>query len=312
MVSKYRDCSLNRDEFDSKQEERLGAHIYFLVDPRGNKPFYIGKAGGSGQGNNRLLSHFDEARKKDPVGLTDEKIKKIHEIWDREEEVDWCVFRCEKADDAGDAALQVETALIQFHVFFRPGELTNKQEKSQRGMRLLSKSDVLALGAEELEPEQFPEKFLNTPIMLFNISKGYEERGNYKEALVRAWKLDSKYRRLEGAIAIGLVEGISHIAIRIKEWKPWEEEIPNNRYEIIPDDKNPDSLKFLEHKNCYSILKNHKNVWDFWRSGAAGASVIFKIHEDQSNKTGAKKRYIEFLRGLSKKTEVKKRSDVDG
>ncbi len=302
MAGKFSDCSLNRDEFDSELEANLGAHIYVLVDPCRKKPFYIGKGGGVGQGNDRLLDHFDEARKQDPAGQTDEKIKKIHEIWGRGKEVDWWVQRVKKADNAGEIALQVEAALIQFHNRISPGELTNDQKKFQGIMKLLSKQEVLDLGAKELKREKVPEQFLNIPIMLFNISNGHKERGSYQEALVRAWTISEKYRRLEGAVAIGLVEGISRIAIRVKGWKPWEEEIPNNRYEIIPDDKNPDSLKDLEHKNCYSILKIHENVWKFWRSGAAGASVIFKINKD---------RKVEFLRGLSKKTEAKKRSAVD-
>ena len=127
MASKYRDCSLNREEFDSELEANLGAHIYVLIDPCENKPFYIGKAGGVGQGNDRLLDHFDEARKQDPAGQTDEKIKKIHEIWERGKEVDWWVHRFEQSDNAGEVALQVEAALIQFHNRFSPGELTNNQ-----------------------------------------------------------------------------------------------------------------------------------------------------------------------------------------
>jgi len=299
MPSKYRDCSLNRDVFDQKLENSLGSYVYLLVDPNCNKPFYIGKAGGSGQGNDRLLGHFDEARKQDPSGQTNEKIKKIHEIWDRGEEVDWFVIQCEKVNDAGDVALQVEAALIQFYDTFSAGELTNKQKKFQEGRKLLSKLEVFALGAEELKPEKVSEEFLNIPIMLFNISKGYEERGSYEEALVRAWKIGDKYRRLEGAIAVGLVDGISRIALRIKQWMLCEAKTLKHRYEIIPDHTSQNSLKPLETLNFRSVITLQPSVSGFWQNGAAGGPIIFKINDD---------RKIKFLRGLGEKTEAESHS----
>jgi len=134
--------------------------------------------------------------------------------------------------------------------------------------------------------------------MLFNISNGYKERGSYEKALVRAWKLHSKFRRLEGAIAIGLEEGISRVVLRIKRWVPCAEAKLENRYEFIPDDKDLEPLKFWETKNYSSILTS---VDGFWKRGAAGGPIIFKTNKDGK---------VEFLRGLSKKTEEKKRSAV--
>ena len=65
--------------FDSLVEYNLGSYVYVLVDPKDKIPFYIGKGGASGAGNNRLLHHFEEARESAFSKSNHSKIQKIHE-----------------------------------------------------------------------------------------------------------------------------------------------------------------------------------------------------------------------------------------
>ena len=78
-------------KFDRLVEEKLGSHVYVLTDPTdkttGNQPFYIGKGGGNGKGNNRIVSHFMDARKSFKTGSANPKEQRIHAIWKKGFEV---------------------------------------------------------------------------------------------------------------------------------------------------------------------------------------------------------------------------------
>src|SRR5574344_2263819 len=46
------------ESFDELQQQQLGFYVYMLIDPRNNRPFYIGKGV-----NNRIFDHLHCALK---------------------------------------------------------------------------------------------------------------------------------------------------------------------------------------------------------------------------------------------------------
>ena len=90
-------------KFDTKTKKEVGYYVYCLVDPRDDKPFYIGKGM-----ENRVFDHDQEHLKQ---ALDSDKLEKIKEIIKRGEEVEHVIVRhgLNKV-----TALAIETALIDF------------------------------------------------------------------------------------------------------------------------------------------------------------------------------------------------------
>ena len=275
--------------FDKLVEEKLGSHVYVLTDPtdqtKGNQPFYIGKGGGSGKGNNRIVSHFIEARKSFETGSANPKLQRIHAIWRKGSEVDWFAFKCEEADTTSHVAEIVESSLIQYSNLFSDDALTNKNEGNSK--KFLNRQDVLALAAKCVNLNDLQEGYINRPIILFPIAKGFEKTNDYNEALIRAWKVSPDNRKLKNTIAIGLIDGISFCGIGINGWRKCDEaNYKGARYEIIPEMGPTDMLLY---KDFRKILEP---VFGFWQRGTGGGGIIIKVEQDGR---------IEFIRGLNKK-----------
>src|SRR6056297_2679684 len=100
-------------QFDNRTAEEIKHYVYCLIDPRTQKPFYIGK----GQGN-RVFAHARDALEN---ADTTDKLDTIREIVGSGLKVDYLIIR-HGMDDA--TAHAVETALIDFAGRFDLG-LTN-------------------------------------------------------------------------------------------------------------------------------------------------------------------------------------------
>ena len=282
--TKVNQCLNLEPAFDSLVEHNLGAYVYVLVDPKDKTPFYVGKGGGSGSGNKRLLDHFEEARvtkvTKENHSKTLNKIQKIHEIWNRGQEVDWFVYQIDKGLRVDHVAEVVESALIDFAELLNPQMLTNIN-RGKYG-KLMSRSDTLALGAKELTSAQIYKAHGDIPIMLFNIKKGYQTESDLFRALIRAWILRPDLRSLENAVAIGLIDGVSHIAKPILGWQKSQHH--NGRFEILAD-KDDEKYSWFQFKNFKDIISH---VGGFWGQGAAGGPIVFKVNAEHE---------LRFLRG---------------
>ncbi len=104
------------NEFSNGVKDELGNYVYILVDPRDNKPFYVGK----GQGD-RLFEHVKQKpEEKEKERYPDLKLDLIEEIEAAGEEVIHIIHRHGMDDKA---ALEVEAALIDI---IDDGDLTNK------------------------------------------------------------------------------------------------------------------------------------------------------------------------------------------
>ena len=266
--------------FDSLVEHNLGSYVYILVDPKDKTPFYIGKGGASGAGNNRLLHHFEEARESEFSKTNHYKIQKIHEIWNRGDEVDWFVYQMDKCLQLDQVAEVVESALIDFSNLFNPKLLTN--EKRGKYGKLKTRSEILAQGAQEFSFDPISENHTDVTIMLFNIKKGYQRERDLFGALIRAWSLRTDLRSIENAVAIGLIDGISHIAKPIMGWQKSIQHV--GRFEIIAD-KNDEKYSIFQYKNFKNVIDQ---VGGFWLRGASGGPVVFQVNAEQE---------LKFLRG---------------
>lgn len=273
--------------FDELVEQKIGAYIYILIDPRfPQKPFYVGKGGGAGKGNDRLVDHFNEARKHKLNGSTDLKIKTIHDIWSSGLEVDWLVYPCKMANSPSDVAEYVEGCLIQYSNILWPQGLTNKN--IGLGGRFLTKRDIQELSAQSVKLADFDPDLIDRPIMLFPIGKSHLKLGNFDTALRVSWKVSARNRKIKNVVAVGLIGSIAYHVIEVDNWKSVGK--TNDRFEIEGRELvnspllNRDFGKILEH------------VMGYWKFGCGGGGIIFKVDEIGS---------VQYLRGKPKNLPYK-------
>lgn len=67
--------ALKNKIFDENTCLKLGYYVYMLVDPRDNRPFYVGKGT-----NNRVFDHILQALN-DCTGIKNEKFETIRSIY---------------------------------------------------------------------------------------------------------------------------------------------------------------------------------------------------------------------------------------
>jgi hypothetical protein len=261
--------------FDDLVAKELGHYVYALFDPATGQPFYVGKGGGyAGLGNRRIFDHFDEARSE--KGKEREKIAKIQQIWEASGDVPWKIVRSRLKNDH--EALLVESALIDM-LREMSVPLTNKQSghgSVESGMK--SRTELRAWCAPKLDFMGCPSSLMKRPIFLFNIAKGVSDRrakypndGSdlYREATCQFWNVTGKYRSLEGALAVGCINGITRTAVEIEGWN----QVSETRWEIVPH--NPAGgaqiLDFLTFKNVSAIIDHCKGFWQ------RGNFLVFRI-----------------------------------
>lgn len=169
-------------------EERIGAYVYSLIDPRNEMPFYIGK------GNcNRAFAHANCAQK----SLTESNtIARIREIETSGNHVAHIIIR-HGLDDI--SALVVESAIIDFCI----------------ANRIVLTNAVLGHGATSfglMTVDEITRKYDSEPLnsigidcVLININKSYQ-RGkgalSYYKAVKESWIISEAHRaRLKYALA---------------------------------------------------------------------------------------------------------------
>lgn len=274
--------------FDNNINAKLGHYVYGLFDPESGEIFYVGKAGGKeGRGNARVLSHFEEA--KDRIFELDNspKIEKIHEIWARKQEVEWKILRSGLASER--EAFNVEAALIDTLKVCGHEILNDQGGHHSNRCGLLRSDDVYAWAAQEIDLASIPNEMRERPIFVFNIQNAvkamWKERGqpDYVEATRRAWKVAHKWRRMENAIAIGLVDGISRAAFEVECWKP--DDVLPNLYQMLPRPLPDDLEKVLKEKSFFQVLEPCKGYMQF------GGYPIIKFPKDDDS--------VVFLRGIN-------------
>lgn len=270
----------NESGFDVLVNEALGSYVYVLQDPKDGVVFYIGKAGGKlSQGNQRVHSHFEEARearKRKAEGCTDavsEKVNKILAIWDRGDDVKWLIIRRNLRDEQ--EALNVEAAAIDLlKVSSAPNPLNIQvgHRASEHGM--LDENGVKSLMAKNFDAEKIPKPIIGKVIILFNIKNALKEeinKGDVYQAARKSWKMGTDIRNTAGVIAIGVVDQISYGAWEISGWEKSKEH--PNKWEFLKNDLSPDVSDSLIWKNFNKIISL---AYGYWKQGNP---IAFKINE---------------------------------
>lgn len=100
-------------EFDHKTCEEMKYYVYALIDPRDNKPFYVGKGK-----ENRVFAHVDEALE---TSNETDKLDLIRGIKDEGYKVDQVILRHGLDENT---AFIIEASLLDFASYFK-FDLTN-------------------------------------------------------------------------------------------------------------------------------------------------------------------------------------------
>lgn len=135
---------------------------------------------------------------------------------------------------------------------------------------------------------------MKRPIFFFNIANGVSDRRTkfpdddpdlYIEATCQFWNVSSKYRALEGALAVGCINGITRMVVEIEGWK----KVSETRWEIVPhrSAEGKLDLKALTFKNVSAIVDHCKGFWQ------RGNFLVIRI-DDNAN--------IAVLRGSPNRT----------
>lgn len=222
-------CQNNEPDFDARIEQALGCYVYVLKDPlEGGRVFYVGKGGGTGAGNDRVLAHFQEAKR--ALVLEQKqisaKVQRIHAIWSAGQRVDWEILRYGLPNS--DSAFHVEAALIDY---FGRDNLANAQRgHGTSGSGRLVSQDVYRLAAPMVAPSR--DYGL---VLLFNVEKAIKANGRSPYDATRGWWTGTK--RWEHAThAVGLVRGVSVCVVEIERWLSREHDAKERGFAVMPAD----------------------------------------------------------------------------
>jgi len=178
--------------------ERLGHYVYLYVDPRTDRPFYVGKGKGE-----RILAHFDDAR-------DSHKTRTIGELRAAGLEPRPEVLAHRLKDE--ETALRIEAAAIDL---LGLGELTNEV----RGWRSL---EMGRMTLDELKG-YYAAKSVTVlhPALLIRINKLFRRNmtdTELYEATRGIWKLSE--RRAGARYALAVFEGVAREVYEIESWHP--------------------------------------------------------------------------------------------
>ena len=208
----------NDEQFDDATMNKLGSYVYALCDPRDKKIFYVGKAGGKdSKGNNRIFSHFEEARQalNNNVLEMSQKTRRIIDIWSSDEPVDWYIIRHNLPNE--ESALHVEAALIDLLSISQNGSALNiVRGHGASGHGMLTREMLKEYGAKAVYPTGgYPAVFI------FPIQNAIARGEDVYEATRKAWSVSAKFRELDGALAVGVANGIAKGVFKINDWKEY-------------------------------------------------------------------------------------------
>ena len=199
------------DKFHPAVIENLRHYVYFLIDPRDNKIFYVGK----GQGN-RVFAHAKGALKK---ALSSDKMKLIRKIIREGRQVRHVIHRHGLEENE---ALAVEASLIE--AFGLEGLKQKVQGKHTRDRGQMTVEQVAA----KYRPRRIK---IRERSILINLTKSYR-RGMDDFALYKAvrgnWQMGK--RREKADLAFAIYRGVVHGVYSIQCWEK-SDEIGRVRFE---------------------------------------------------------------------------------
>jgi hypothetical protein len=187
-----------RMQFSAKAREKLKHYVYLYIDPRDNRPFYVGKGVG-----NRCFAHLQD-RSESAKAAVIQELKKLG----KEPRIE--ILKYGLTDQQ---ALLVESTAIDL---LGVGELTNKVRG--HGSRVGSRAGVKELAATL----DAAEAHISEPTILININKlfrhGMGEIELY-DATRAAWKV-SKQSAERVELACSVYRGVIREVYKVAHWLP--------------------------------------------------------------------------------------------
>ncbi|QWE07901.1 LEM-3-like GIY-YIG domain-containing protein [Polynucleobacter ibericus] len=204
-------------------EDKLGYYVYALVDPRDDRIFYIGKAGGKdGLGNSRPNDHLKEAQTAQKLNKDlskHPKLAKIIEINGLGKDVELIIIRRNLKDE--ESVHDVEAAFIDlFDLGIQgphKGGLANKDSgRGQSSRGIVTKENLFEVIPVEVSPK------IDIPhVWIFNIDKATKSGKSYQDAVSGHWVIDKRHLcqiGLRDEYGVGLVNGIAKVVVKINAW----------------------------------------------------------------------------------------------
>jgi len=191
--------------FDEKTQQKLKSYVYMLLDPKDNKPFYIGK----GKSNNRVFDHMNCALT--DLDTSTLKYDKIREIKERGQEVKHIIVRHGLSDKD---AFEIEASLIDtlHYCGLLLSNIQGGHNSVEKG--LMTSEEIIRLyNAQPLDK-------MGKDCMLININKTYV-RGNGTNPIYQATKeiwLISKWRLPQIKYVLSEFRGLIVEVFEVKDW----------------------------------------------------------------------------------------------
>lgn len=191
--------------FDEKTQSALQAYVYMLIDPRSNKPFYIGKGN-----NNRVFDHLNCAIDVKNNDISNLKYDTIRELNGKGIEPIHMIVRHGLTDEH---AFQVECALIDA-LKYLGANLTN----AVGGHNSIEKG-IMSTSHIKARYQAAPLEEISSDCVIININKTYS-RSLGQNAIYEATKGVWRMKNPSGKIKIVLSEyhGLIVEVFDVDEW----------------------------------------------------------------------------------------------
>jgi hypothetical protein len=240
-------------------QEKLGLYVYVLIDPDGQKIFYVGKGGGSDPriDNDRPIDHFRMARKyaDSPSSENDSRplMERILEIWNRDQNVGLWIIRRNIKDV--DICLEIEAAVIDALSL-----TANKPLNAQRGHGSLNSGRISWEDVLRLNPQPVSPKSPYGVVFIFNIHKQVHKQESTKEATRKYWDVSEQWRDVENAVALGVWANKSAGVYEIEKWYP-----DGGKYAFDGRDVTDtgEIAHELARRDCSSVIERAAAPWAY-------------------------------------------------
>jgi uncharacterized protein len=190
--------------FDEKTIQNLRYYVYMLLDPRDNRPFYIGKGF-----EDRVFNHLNHALT--DLDISNAKYDKIREIEECGQTVTHIIIRHGLTEKE---AFQIEATLIE--AFNYCGVLLSNQIAGHNSIEkgLMTTEEIIGLYKAE------PLNKIDSDCILININKKYQRGKGLQtiyEATKETWTIrKSKLQQLE--YVLSEYKGLIVEVFKVNEW----------------------------------------------------------------------------------------------
>jgi hypothetical protein len=223
--------------------EQLKYYVYILIDPRTNKPFYVGKGHGDRVNNHEewALDHeLEQTRKLDT----------IRDILNSGCQVKQVIVRHGMSSEE---AFEVECALIDYIGMNNLTNIVSGHYSADRGLMTLNDIEI---------KYQAENAVFETPALLININRLYHpdiSDTELYEATCKHWVVDTnKLRSVPIVCAVFL--GIIREVYQVSEWHKSPEEF-----------NHPRKRSYFEGKVAEPFIRKNlinKSVTNYWKKGS--------------------------------------------